>query len=83
MEKKFSLKFTLKFNPFLFLLGLILCMLKLAGTIAWSWWWVTLPIYGPIAIWAVIMLGIAALVGTRKGADAIAEQTFEPEGQDE
>lgn len=37
-------------------LGLIFITLKLTGYIAWSWWWVLVPFWGPTA------LGIAILV---------------------
>lgn len=44
------------------LLGVIFVTLKLLGiapVAAWSWWWVTAPFWGPIAL----VLGIAAVVG--------------------
>lgn len=28
----------------------IFLVLKLVGTIDWSWWWVTAPLWGPVAI---------------------------------
>ena len=34
--------------------------LKLTGYITWSWWWVTAPLWGPVAF--VIGLGLLALV---------------------
>jgi hypothetical protein len=37
--------------PFLPLLGLIFITLKLTGVIAWSWWWVTAPLWtGPLFV---------------------------------
>tara|TARA_R110000824_G_scaffold8361_5_gene37856 strand:+ start:7978 stop:8217 length:240 start_codon:yes stop_codon:yes gene_type:complete len=30
------------------LLGVLFVGLKLGGVIDWSWWWVTMPFYGPI-----------------------------------
>lgn len=41
---------------FLGLLTLIFITLKLTGTIAWSWWLVLLPFYGPIALACGFML---------------------------
>jgi len=35
---------------FFSLLGLLFIGLKLGGAIAWSWWWVLLPLYGPTAL---------------------------------
>jgi len=45
------------------LLGLMFLLflgLKLGGVITWSWWWVTAPLWGPIAfvILVVIVFGI-------------------------
>ena len=33
-------------------LGFVSVALKLLGFIHWSWWWVTLPLWGPIA-WVI------------------------------
>jgi len=43
------------------LLGVAFVVLKLCGVINWSWWWVTLPFWGPLAIIAVILL-VAAII---------------------
>lgn len=40
----------------MFLLFLVFLVLKLTGVIAWSWWWVTAPLWGPVALVAVILL---------------------------
>lgn len=37
-------------------LGLIFIVLKCVGVIAWSWWLVLLPWYGPVVLWALIVL---------------------------
>jgi hypothetical protein len=37
------------------LLGVAFVVLKLCGVIAWSWWWVLLPFYGPIVLLLVIL----------------------------
>ncbi len=42
-------------------LFLIFMTLKLTGNIDWSWWWVALPLYGPILA-AILIMGIALLV---------------------
>lgn len=56
---------------FLQVLFLIFLVLKLTGktvVASWSWWWVTAPLWGGIAIvaviWIIIMiiLGLAALL---------------------
>jgi hypothetical protein len=47
----------------LFLLFLVLLVLKLTGFVAWSWWWVTAPLWAPIA--AIVAVGslIAIIAG--------------------
>jgi hypothetical protein len=40
------------------LLGLAFIILKLCGVIRWSWGWVLLPLYGPLAI----VIGVIAAV---------------------
>ncbi len=51
-------------------LGIVFIILKLVGTISWSWWWVTAPFWAPGAlIIAVFMVGfcMAAIGRTLKG----------------
>jgi len=38
------------------LLGVAFVVLKLCGVIAWSWWWVTLPLWGGLAIVLGVLL---------------------------
>jgi uncharacterized membrane protein len=45
--------------PLFGILGLIFITLKLCGVINWSWWWVTAPFWGGLAL----VLGIFAIVG--------------------
>jgi len=47
----------------LFTLFLVFLVLKLTGVIAWSWWWVTAPLWGPFALVAVIGGGVVAVMG--------------------
>ncbi len=45
------------------LLGVLFVGLKLGGVIDWSWWWVTAPFWGGIAlVLAVAIVGILALL---------------------
>lgn len=52
-------------------LFLVFLVLKLTGYIDWSWWWVTAPLWGGIAlvlgIWLIFMIimVIAALFGAK------------------
>lgn len=42
-------------------LFIVFLVLKLTGTIDWSWWWVTSPLWIPFAA-VVVILGIAGLI---------------------
>ena len=46
------------------LLGVVFVTLKLLGKITWSWWWVTAPFWGGLAILIVILaiVGVAAII---------------------
>lgn len=44
-------------------LGLLFIGLKLGGVIAWSWWWVLAPFWGPFAFLLVIFV-LAALANS-------------------
>jgi len=37
-------------------LFLIFLVLKLTDTISWSWWWVTAPLWGSVALGVVIIV---------------------------
>lgn len=43
------------------LLGVVFVTLKLLGYIDWSWWWVTLPFWGGLALVLTILL-VGALI---------------------
>ena len=40
---------------------LIFLVLKLTGTIDWSWWWVTAPLWIPIIIVCIVIIVVAIL----------------------
>lgn len=46
------------------LLFLVFLVLKLTKVIAWSWWWVTCPLWAPICLVVAILIiiGIGALI---------------------
>lgn len=51
----------MKFLP---LLAILFIALKLIGIIAWSWWWVLLPIYGmPILLLVIFLLTMFGIAG--------------------
>ncbi len=43
------------------ILFIVFLVLKLTGTIDWSWWWVTSPLWIPFVA-AVVILGIVGLI---------------------
>ena len=45
------------------LLTIVFVTLKLTGRINWSWWWVLLPSWGPIAIALGTVIVVFLLVG--------------------
>jgi len=44
-------------------LFLIFMTLKLCHVIDWSWWWVTAPLWGGLALLLVIIVGALILLG--------------------
>lgn len=54
------------------ILGVVFVALKLAKVITWSWWWVTAPFWGPLALFLVVVVfaalgAFAARSGKRQG----------------
>jgi hypothetical protein len=49
-------------------LFLVFLVLKLTGNIDWSWWWVTSPLWIPLALGAVIIgiIGFIAIALNKK-----------------
>ena len=47
-----------------YILFVVFLVLKLTGQITWSWWWVTAPLWGPVALVFVILIlvVIAAII---------------------
>lgn len=43
------------------LLFLIFLTLKLCDVIDWSWWWVTAPLWGPLAVFTVVVAIICVI----------------------
>lgn len=48
------------------LLALLFIGLKLGGVINWSWWWVTLPLWGGLALFTLFAI-VAVLFIALKG----------------
>jgi len=45
-----------------FLLFLLFLGLKLAGIIDWSWWWVTIPLWGVLALMEAVAVCVGLIV---------------------
>ena len=45
-------------------LFIVFLILKLTGTINWSWWWVTSPLWIPLALGGIIIgiIGVIAII---------------------
>ena len=43
------------------ILFIVFLVLKLCGTITWSWWWVTAPLWIPAGL-ALILIAIVAII---------------------
>jgi hypothetical protein len=54
-------------------LGILFIGLKLTGHIDWSWWWVTAPLWGDIAIVLAICVVLAVFAVICTGIAGIAE----------
>ena len=48
------------------LLGVVFVTLKLTGVIGWSWWWVTAPFWGGLALVMVVLVIGAIVYGLMK-----------------
>jgi hypothetical protein len=48
------------------LLGITFIVLKLCHVINWSWWWVTLPFWGSLAIAGVFVIFMIVVLGLVK-----------------
>lgn len=66
-ENKNSTVFGLTFLQVLFLVFLVLKLTETTVVATWSWWWVTLPLWGGFAlifaVWVIIfiIIGLTAL----------------------
>lgn len=56
------------------LLGVVFVTLKLIGIINWSWWWVTLPFWGGLAL--VLAIGLIIFIACVISG-ALTERKFE------
>lgn len=52
------------------ILFVVFLILKLCGTIGWSWWWVTAPLWIPIGV-SLLIIGITAIFYPDELKDAL------------
>ncbi len=55
-------------------LTLLFIAFKLAGIIAWSWWWVLSPITIPCSIFTVILMLFCLVAGVSEAMDVLSTQ---------
>lgn len=48
------------------ILFVVFLILKLTGDIDWSWWWVTSPLWIPVAIVLVFLVIVALILGLKE-----------------
>ena len=56
--------------PLGMVLFIVFLVLKLTGTIDWSWWWVTSPLWIPLALVVLVLVGFVIVLwamGVMKG----------------
>lgn len=51
---------------FLGALAILFIGLKIAEVITWSWWWVLLPLYGPVALIVIFFVLVGLIYGFDK-----------------
>jgi hypothetical protein len=56
---------------------LVLFVLKIIGTLTWSWWWVTAPLWGPLGLVALVFgaIGLALVVGKGRNKKLYRKRT--------
>lgn len=75
----------MKIGKISMLIGLVLCVLKMAG-LAFaevSWWLIAAPLYGPIALFILFMVASWFVVGARYGSDEVMENVLNDEEVDD
>jgi hypothetical protein len=42
-------------------LFVVFLVLKLTGTIGWSWWWVTAPLWGSVILFVIVAVAVLVI----------------------
>ena len=53
--------------PWMLIIFVVLAVLKTTGVIGWSWWWVTAPLWGGIALAGGMLLISVVIAGLAAG----------------
>lgn len=61
---------------FLDALFLVFLVLKLTKVIDWSWWWITAPLWGQVALCAVIIVVAITILAVIKVIDIISDRNI-------
>ena len=59
---------------FLDALFLVFLVLKLTKVIDWSWWWITAPLWGQVALLIVILVVVTIVLAVIKIIDRISDK---------
>jgi hypothetical protein len=51
----------------------LLALLKVAGALSWSWWWVLTPLWIPFALLLALLVGFAIMAAGIAAAAILAE----------
>lgn len=54
------MRISINFN-FCIILFLVFAILKVGHIVAWSWWWVTSPLWIPVILFAVVLVIVSLL----------------------
>ena len=63
-------------SAFWIILFFIFLILKLCQKIKWSWWWVTCPLWGPLAL--LVLLGVFCAFHDKVAAWNVPVQYYAP-----
>lgn len=56
----------MKIKSMLFCLFITFLVLKLCKVVAWSWWWITAPLWIPAAIYIIVLVAAVSITVIRR-----------------
>ena len=51
--------------PILPIAFVVLLILKLTGTVDWSWWWICSPLFALAGVYIIFVLGLVFVIATQ------------------